>query len=287
MPRNKYGEVAEAAINPLGVIGRMNLGQLVFMLLSFTSDQRVRYMKTLKGLDEKAGYYFEYINMIDRLQYESELEFFNNLSLEDQISYIKEIEDTGIILHQPPFFNNIDFKGLEVLMRKYQDEAYTMYIGEGDEEVEIDTPLIMADLYMISLKHQPATKFSARSTGQLSIKNVPTKGKEHKDNTQPYSTSAVRMGNMELTNLSIASPEDVKELYESYSTSVGMRNNVIKKILINNYDLYELEGKSTSEVITIIEVLFRCIGLSIITDEDEIDDTELLNEMVKQSLDKE
>jgi hypothetical protein len=66
-----------------------------------------------------------------------------------------------------------------------------------------------------------------------------------------------------------------------------MRNNVIKKILINNYDLYELEGKSTSEVITIIEVLFRCIGLSIITDEDEIDDTELLNEMVKQSLDKE
>lgn len=256
MPRNQYGEYAEAIVNPLGVIGRMNLGQLFCHDLNFRSDCRVREMKATDDYNEKARILFEFINDVNPYQCNMQVEFFNNLTVEERMQFIDEIIEFGIPIHQAPFFDNLDIFDLERLKRKYKDDRYEMWMGD----YKIHNNLVMADMYMVCLKHHPATKFSARGTGNTNIKNVPTKGKDHKDNTQPYSTSAVRLGNMELNNMAMADPVTVKDMFERYSTAPALRGKVIHRIL-NQMEPTQSTASNTSEIIKVVRMLYRTIGL--------------------------
>jgi hypothetical protein len=70
---------------------------------------------------------------------------------------------------------------------------------------------------------------------------------------------------MELNNLAMADPIKVKKLFESYSTSPTARTKSIRQMLNNIYP--EGEVPDVNEIIKVIKMLYRTIGLDFDNDQ--------------------
>src|SRR5690606_14746095 len=110
-------------------------------------------------------------------------------------------EEDGIFIHQPPFYGNIDIEDLEALYQAYPEIQPYKFQG-------IETPLIMGEMYFLRLKHEPMSKFSARSSSYMNLKNIPSKSTRYKENQQLYPRTPIKIGEMELSNLLISNDID-------------------------------------------------------------------------------
>ena len=188
MPRTtEDGEIPDVVLNPLGVVGRMNVAQLYEHELTFIADQIVK-----KHADDKKGNLELYADIVD---------FFNILdsgqadclkaNLDGDVKaiaeFIKSVRDDGLLIHQPPFFENAD--PVKML------ELYDRFGVEKLKFVGIEQPLVLGTMYFIKLRHEAIGKFSARSAGQVSLLNVPFKSNEmYKKGTAPHNNSPIRFG---------------------------------------------------------------------------------------------
>ena len=99
----------------------------------------------------------------------------------------KSVRDDGLLIHQPPFFENAD--PVKML------ELYDRFGVEKLKFVGIEQPLVLGTMYFIKLRHEAIGKFSARSAGQVSLLNVPFKSNEmYKKGTAPHNNSPIRFG---------------------------------------------------------------------------------------------
>ena len=187
MPRTEDGEIPDVVLNPLGVVGRVNVAQLYEHELTFIADQIVK-----KHADDKKGNLELYADIVD---------FFSILdsgqadclkaNLDGDVKaiaeFIKSVRDDGLLIHQPPFFENAD--PVKML------ELYDRFGVEKLKFVGIEQPLVLGTMYFIKLRHEAIGKFSARSAGQVSLLNVPFKSNEmYKKGTAPHNNSPIRFG---------------------------------------------------------------------------------------------
>lgn len=71
-----------------------------------------------------------------------------------------------------------------------------------------------------------------RSASNLNVKNLPAKSTLKKEKKILYSTTPIRLGEMEVTNLMIAKhPETVEKLLKTYSTNEDLREQTITQLL--------------------------------------------------------
>ena len=92
--------------------------------------------------------------------------------------------------------------------------------------------MTMEDVYFIRLKHEPSNKTSMRSAANLNVKNLPAKSTLKKEKKIPYSSTPIRLGEMEVSNLMIAKRGDVVEkLLKTYSTNEELREQTITQLL--------------------------------------------------------
>lgn len=269
MPRTLDGEVPDVVLNPLGVAGRMNIGQLFEHELNFIANQVIK-----SAGDE------------DDLLVRAVLEFFDILNPtqatflrhyltggEGQAEFCQEVRESGLLIHQPPFFGNATPEILGTLYRHFGVEKVKF---EG-----ISTPLVFGDLYFMQLKHEPESKFSARSAGQVSLLNVPFKSNEqYKKGTATQNTSPIRFGEQETFNLLLLSngPERSKPIvnfFRHYSSHNTERKNTITKLLRNDVKTIERVnlGTETEGTITnaaqVIRSFFSGMGITMESDQEQ------------------
>ena len=180
------GQRPDIILNPLGVPNRLNPSQQFEQEFNFISLYIRNKIKTSKSREEKEYWYFDFIKSINIRQYHFTREFYNKLSDEDKDEFLKECEEV-IYIPQEPFFNDTNLQLLEDLYAKY--DFVKPFEFEG-----INIPLVMREMYVMRLKHDPIGKLSARSTGFQNLKNAPSKDKAYKYKKRHISGTPCRVG---------------------------------------------------------------------------------------------
>jgi len=192
MPIDQYGRALDLCLNPMGIIGRMNLGQNYEMELNFIADNLILEIKDNKELTtkEKVSKILKFYKITNKDQYNF---IFNKLKdggkkvIEE---FLNDCITKGLYIHQPPFFKNASIETMNKLYKEFGYHPYKFtYKGK-----EISNPLVAGNIYYIRLKHDPRTKMSSRSSGDLSINNIPSKSSSFKYHTSLFSRTPIRCG---------------------------------------------------------------------------------------------
>lgn len=254
MPETENGERAEVCLNSLGVINRINPGALYELEITAivkqwldrwrNSDADTKYEK-LKELLMSLGYE----------EYESVNKFIEER--EDQRDEIvNEFFEKGVPIHMPPFFGNIQFEEL-MDVREALNITDTKFKG-------IETPMTFGYMYFIKLRHEPSSKMSVRSCGQINQKGVPNKAnRNYRNRLSPYSNTPVRLGEQELANLALINDnKSVFEMLDFHSSNKADREQLISELLQKEPGSnLEVKKGSYSTVKELLKAYFTVLGL--------------------------
>ena len=197
-------------LNASGAIRRLNPGQIDELDINFQSECIREKVCELETLEEKEKLIFEYLHMIN----DAECDFFYNMykgfdheiKIDDQVSvimenrkekerFIHDIEEHGFYIrkeHDRP----IRYEAICAIYEKFDFiKPLPLYIDIfGTKRRRIIKDGIVADKYMMILKHNSNKNFSARSTFRINRAGLPVKDTTKRDNRSQYSRSPVRIG---------------------------------------------------------------------------------------------
>lgn len=261
------GLQADIALNPLGVYNRLNPSQLIEMELNWIGMFVRGYINDSSSLEEKKDILLDFLEDVNEEETQIMKEYIDNLNKEEQEIFFNDLVENGIPICQKPFFGNSNMEDLERMYDKYPEIQPFKCKG-------ISTPLIIGDTYMMRLRHEPSSKFSARSTSFLNLRGLPTKSKSYKEYKDLYSKTPIRIGNMEITNMSLINDMDsIINLLDSYANNELNRKELITQLLTGNpFDIDIELSKEESNSSKILRSLLLCLGLEI----EDVDDLEKL-----------
>lgn len=162
---------ADVILNPMGVLGRMNLGQNFEHLSNFAAEQIVCRYNDNKDFDEFA----ENLMTMYRILSPDMYSFLSDVLDNDESYFIQFLEEcltNSIPIHIPPFFGNPSVEDFEELL--FNELPFIKKLKSKDIEDEF----IVANIYYIILKHLPKGKFSVRSAETSSLLDIPYKSNE-------------------------------------------------------------------------------------------------------------
>jgi DNA-directed RNA polymerase beta subunit len=198
MPETEDGVKVEAILNPLGVLNRLNLAQIIEQHITFMCENLVKSLKEKQdGLFEMEDEFFGFLKLVNKEQYDfldMEYIMMNRSEKED---FFKDIIENGIYIHQSPYMENADMDDFVEIYKKFP------HLVEKYKFKNIEKLMVMGDMYFIRLKHETANKTSIRATGLNNIKNLPSKSTLKKQKKILVSQTPLRLGEMEVTNLMI------------------------------------------------------------------------------------
>ena len=183
MPRLPNGDRVEIVLNPLGLLGRMNIGQLYEMYCGLMARELGRRIPKMKSKIQVAALIKKVFGEIDKSKNKEATErLTRNISRLNSTGYIKfidEIKKSGfypIIIppFQAPSHNDIK-RALKVLDLK---SAYNLTLPEYNTKTKHVVPC--GYMYMSKLEHIGESKIYGRSTGPVTGKTgQPTSGKRN------------------------------------------------------------------------------------------------------------
>jgi hypothetical protein len=278
MPRvSDTGEIPDVVLNSLGVVGRCNISQLYEHELNFIADEIVKkYPDDKKGVASLWSDILEFYQIIGTGQGEFLKEKLGT-DAKAIAAYVADVRENGLLIHQPPFFENAN---PEKMIELYNHFGVEKLKFEG-----IEQPLVFGSLYFIKLRHEAIGKFSARSAGQVSLLNVPFKSNEmYKKGTAPHNNSPIRFGEQELFNMLLLANQEggasgVINFLRHYSSHNIERRNLLQKLLRVDPDRIDSvagDGKSEKMITNAAQVIrsfFAGMGITLESDQlDQIED---------------
>lgn len=255
---------ADVVFNALGVVNRLNPAQLYELELNFIAENIQHKIMSLSKISEKRTLFFQFMGSVNESQAEQLEEYYKNLDKNGKIKFFRDVEVKGIFIHQPPFWGNVGFDHLERIYDTFPwIQPYECYIGDK----KIKRRLIIGDTYIMKLKHEPEGKFSARSTSYINMKGIPSKSMNYKKSQNLYSTTPIRLGEMEIDNLLLTqNPDEVVRMNSMYSGSEENRHELIEQLLtedILDLDEVVLENPTDNHNREILDVYLKSLGLEL------------------------
>jgi len=167
MPYLEDGTPVDIVLNPLGVPGRMNVGQILETILGMAGMQIGKeFAKELEDLNHKElksrlSHYFgsEIIENIEKIHGKEEL-----------VSLARKTAENGLAM-KTPVFDGADYKTeIQPLLNEVKlpvNGAFTLFDGRTGEQ--FDQPVTVGYIYMMKLNHLADDKLHARSVGPYSL----------------------------------------------------------------------------------------------------------------------
>ena len=232
MPVTEDGLKVEALLNPLGVLNRLNLAQIIEQHINFMCHNLVEELKTIDNLFDMEDLLFAFMKIIKPKQYYFLDMEYMVMNRSQKYDFFDDVIENGMYIHQTPFVDNTSleefaeiFKMFPQLVKKYKFK-------------NIEKKMVLGDMYFIRLKHDASNKTSIRSTGLNNIKDLPSKSTLKKQKKILVSQTPIRLGEMEVTNLMMAKRGDIVEkLLKTYSTSSNNRTTLIEDLLTSKTPL--------------------------------------------------
>jgi DNA-directed RNA polymerase beta subunit len=228
MPRTPWGESLDIIFNPLGVLGRMNMGQMYELYCGLISkavagfitksNNRAQITKVIKDV-------YGFLDKTNNKEYTAK--FVGNLNRMSDAQFktmVQQIRSKGVVpIIVPPFAspNNQDImRALNYLKLK---SAYTLSLPEFNTKTK--NPVPVGYLYLAKLEHIGDIKLHARATGPTVGKTLqPTAGKR-RDGGQ-------RLGEGDTwAMISYNTPITMSEFLGPMSDDIKTKNEMITDII--------------------------------------------------------
>ena len=169
------GIVPDIRIDALGVLGRLNSGQCIEQELNWIADKissDIIEMGTpngdIKMIDKQINYILNFIQKINNEQYEELSEFIDNLSYDEKEEFLLDIHNgSPIYIQQSPIYS-VTGDDLYKLYNDYDMKKTNIrYRNANGSKTKALRTVIVSDEYIMRLKQEPITKYSARSASLI------------------------------------------------------------------------------------------------------------------------
>ena len=255
MPLSEDGRNVDICINPLGIISRMNIGQLFELHLSKSLEDLKN--KMLKMLNEKESqidirnYLLEYMKIIDNTETKW---YFNQFMKQVPKTITKEFINS-IVLIQPPFESTSKEKIIQALA--YTETPFTYKVFDPVLDSEILEKISIGYMYFFRMTHIAESKISARGIGSYAKRTLqPLSGRKHK--------GGQRLGEMETACLiGHGALVNLDEFLTTKSDAIDAKNSYIKKIIDSSFTKTETDSEieSVPESVKLLESYLTVLGV--------------------------
>ena len=219
------GVVPDIRIDALGVLGRLNSGQLYEMELNWIAETVRDRISRMDSLSEKFKYLYSFLDIAAPEQAASMREYLAYKSNDEVIDFMKKIEDGRIYIIQSPMYC-VNGDTMVKLYDKFNPErTYMTYTNEDGERHKTIKKVIVADEYIMRLKQEPVTKFSVRSKSMNNPRtSMPIKSTKAARHKIPYPDQCNRLGEQELNILMLSADYDALDYFlRSHASSTEGR----------------------------------------------------------------
>ncbi len=278
MPTTVSGKRADIVVNSLGVVNRLNPGQLFESELNFIADHVAEQMASM----DDAGAYAHMIRFLGIVSPDQARWIEETLNDAEKHGVAREVREgrEHIYIHQPPVFGVVPLEGLY--------EAYKAFGVEREAFVGIEERMVLGTNYYIKLRHEPSGKLSARSAKHLSVSGVPAKNsKGVRTGTEHHSSTPIRLGEQEIQGLMAADqPGELARFLRLYATDEVSREAMISE-MVRRPDPFSRErlvpaGTGITRPVAGLSAFLESVGLTFDspegearTDEQEQQETEV------------
>jgi len=252
MPKLKDGRHVDICINPLGIISRMNIGQLFELHLSMSFyNLKQEALKNLNKFSNKEtkDYIIKYIEMIDS----TKDKWYSNQFKEQCPDIIDENFINNLTIIQPPF-ESINIEQLKSIM-KYTNTEFESEIYDPINQTIVQNPIAVGYLYFSKISHIAEEKLAVRGIGSYARKTLqPLGGRKNR--------GGQRCGEMETACL-IAhdAPCNLFEFLTTKSDCIDLKNNYIKEIIESDHIKDQKEQSIVSESVKLLDAYLISIGV--------------------------
>lgn len=226
MPKLEDGRHADICINPLGIISRMNIGQLFEAHLAMSVQdlkfQLIAMLRSGKKQDELKSHILKYIKIIDNTKDGWYYSQFKD-QLPDEITE-DFIRDFSVI--QPPFESLTVDQLIKAL--KFTNTKFEQVVFDPISKTNLINPITVGSLYFFRMVHIAEERLSARGIGAYTRRTLqPLGGRRNK--------GGQRMGEME-TACIIAhdAPANLFEFLTTKSDCIDLKNRYIQNFIEPN-----------------------------------------------------
>lgn len=267
MPYTKDGRRVDLLINLLAIINRTTAFVLFEMFMNGSSYQIRQKMKTLKTIEEKEQLLFDYLGTWNPKQAKSFHANYKKLNKKAKEEYINDAIEDGIYIHQPAMWEDepLFYRCIKVLDKYPFIGENKLYIKKWGREYPILTNYFLGESYFVKLKQSDRRGFSARSTGALDTKSLPTRSFKNKSHTERLSSTCVRFGEFETYNfLSAMESDELVLVHALYRTSIKGRRDIINLMFTDDTDItHKIDKSYTSRVAEIFNVILKSLGIKL------------------------
>lgn len=220
MPKLQDGRNLDICINPLGIISRMNIGQLYELHLAMSvQDLKINMLKLLHDNSEQnviKDYLLKYIKIIDKTKDNWYYNQFEQLT--PKIIDVAFIRDLSII--QAPFESSC-LEDLRIAL-KYTGTNFKEKLYDPLSASEIRNAIAVGYIYFFRMVHIAEEKLAARGIGAYARRTLqPLGGRKNK--------GGQRCGEMETACLiGHDAPINLHEFLTTKSDCIDLKNNYIR-----------------------------------------------------------
>lgn len=272
MPYTEDGRKVDVLLNLLGIINRTTSFAIYELAINAITYQTRRRMKSLKTYKQKENLLFDIIHEFNEEQYAMMKKDYDKLNDEEKKDVIDDAIENGIYIHQSPTHETkpIFYRIRDILEKNDWLQPETIYINKYGRKIKTMSKHWLGTMYLLKLKQSDLRGFSARSTGAIDIKGLPTRSYKSRNHMEKWSDSAIRFGEFESLNFSIGIPtEDIALFHSIYRTSIKGREDLVK-LMFKMYDVdkngeskSKIDNSYTSRVAEIFKVIMKSLSLEI------------------------
>jgi len=255
MPSLADGRKLDLILNPLGIISRMNVGQLYELHL----NECLYHLKIkLKSLSKakQVSHLTKFLKIVDK----SDKSWITNKILGDFKSSNNNIDELYLI---QPMFQSIGPKELEKAI-KFSGASYKYTITDSTNNVESENPVSVGYLYFLKLVHRASDKMSARSIGPYSKKTLQPLGGKSKQGGH-------RLGEMEVwATMGHGAKNLLKDFLTVQSDSPGLKNELLADILQNPELIISDNLDKRPQSLRLLEAYLKNLNLNLVDPDNPI-----------------
>lgn len=267
MPYTEDGQRVDLLLNLLAIINRTTSFAIYELCITSICYQVRQKMREMATYEEKERLLFSIINDFNEIEHDYMKKAYDNLDVTGKRKVIDDAIEDGIYINISPIHETIAiFYRIQNILNKYDFlKPQRVYINRHGRKILTMTKHWIGSMYIMKLKQTDTKGFSARSSGAVDIKNIPIRSFKSKRHMDAHSDSAIRFGEFETLNFSIAVPTTDIALFEAlYRTSPKARKNLIKQMMNVKKDLADIKDESyVSRVAEQFNVIFKSLGVKI------------------------
>ena len=194
MPFTEDGRKVDVLLNLLAIINRTTSFAIYELAINAITYQTRRRMKTLKTYKEKEILLFDIVHDFNEEQYSLMKKEYDKLDDEGQKKIIDDAIEYGIFIHQSPTHETkpLFYRIRDILEKNEWLQPETVYVNMNGRKIKTMSRHWLGNMYLLKLKQSDLRGFSARSTGAIDIKGLPTRSYKSRNHMEKHSDSAIR-----------------------------------------------------------------------------------------------